>query len=145
VRVAQGAARFALFAVAARDTVAIKDRLRTLQQPILKIIESAHARHVVRREATQQRTKGLFPQARDPEIAGGDVTFQHHQPGPQQIIRGACGAPVLEGIEPGQDGLGCREIGMAKLTPQGGGIVWHLDRKHGAAALDKFEVLAVGP
>ena len=33
---------------------------------------------------------------------------------------------------------------MTKLTPQRGGFVRHLDLKHGAAGLDKFEVLAVG-
>jgi len=117
VRVAQGAARFALFATAARDTVAIKDRLGTLQQPILKIIESAHARHVVRLKATQQRIKGLFPQARNPEIDGGDVALQHQQPGPQQIVRRTGGPPLIRHIQACQDWISRRKIGVAKLAP----------------------------
>jgi hypothetical protein len=50
---------------------------------------------------------------------------------------------LIEVIELGQDGLGRREIGVAKLTPQGGGIMRHLDLKPGTVGLDKFEVLAV--
>lgn len=143
VLVAQAAARFALFAAMMRHALVIEDRLITLQQPILKIVEGAYAGDVVRLEATQQRIERLLTQALHPDFDRGDVAFQHQQPGPQQIIRGACRAPLLEVIEPGQDGLGRREIGVAKLTPQGGGIMWYLDLKLGTAGLDKFEVLAV--
>ena len=144
VLVAEGAARFALLTAAAGHTLVIQDRCREAQQPILKIVEGAHARDVVGLKATQHRIERLLPQALHPDFDRGDVALQHQQPGAQQIVRRASWPPVVRHIQAGQDRISRREIGMAKLAPQWGRIMRHFDLERGAAGLNKFEILAVG-
>jgi hypothetical protein len=89
----------------------------SLQQAILKVVESAYTWDISRVEAADESIKGLIAHQGHPLIEAGDAAQHHCQAGTQHTDRVAGHAAFVCRVQGDQDRIGGIQVGDTQLAP----------------------------